>query len=118
MVEADPDAVRQALLNLVDNAIKYSAGRKHIAVRLAATAEGAEISVSDRGIGIAPEDRERIFEAFYRSPEALRHDAKGVGLGLKIVKHIMDAHGGAIAVDGKPGRGTTFTLRFPRRRRS
>lgn len=118
MVEADPDAVRQALLNLVDNAIKYSAGRKHVAVRLAATAGGAEISVSDRGIGIAPQDRERIFEAFYRSPEALRHDATGVGLGLKIVKHIMDAHGGEIAVDGQPGRGTTFTLRFPRKRRS
>jgi len=117
IVEADPDAVRQALLNLVDNAIKYSSGRKHIAVRLAPSAEGgAEISVSDRGIGITAEDRERIFDPFYRSPEAVRHDPKGVGLGLKIVKHIMDAHGGEIAVAGAPGRGTTFTLKFPRRR--
>jgi two-component system phosphate regulon sensor histidine kinase PhoR len=115
-VEADPDAVRQALLNLVDNAVKYSAGRKRVAVRLAATADGAEIGVSDSGIGIAPEDRQRIFEAFYRSPEAVRHDPKGVGLGLKIVKHIMDAHGGSIAVEGGPGRGTTVTLKFPRRR--
>ena len=116
-VEADPDAVRQALLNLVDNAIKYSAGRKHITVRLAPTsAGGAEISVSDRGIGISPEDRERIFEAFYRAPEAVRQDPRGVGLGLKIVKHIMDAHGGEIAVSGAPGRGTTFTLKFPGRR--
>jgi len=115
-VEADPDAVRQALLNLVDNALKYSAGRKRVAVRLAATADGAEISVSDSGIGIAPEDRERVFEAFYRSPEAVRHDPKGVGLGLKIVKHIMDAHGGAIAITGGPGRGTTITLKFPGRR--
>ena len=115
-VESDPDAVRQALLNLVDNAVKYSAGRKRVAVRLAATADGAEIGVSDNGIGIAPEDRPRIFEAFYRSPEAVRHDPKGVGLGLKIVKHIMDAHGGSIAVEGGPGRGTTVTLKFPRRR--
>jgi len=115
-VEADPDAVSQALLNLVDNAIKYSAGRKRVAVRLVATADGAEIIVSDSGIGIAPEDRERVFEAFYRTPEAARHDPKGVGLGLKIVKHIMDAHGGAIAVAGGPGRGTTFTLKFPGRR--
>jgi signal transduction histidine kinase len=115
-VEADPDAVRQALLNLVDNAVKYSAGRKRVAVRLAATADGAEIGVSDSGIGIAPEDRQRIFEAFYRSPEAVRHDPKGVGLGLKIVKHIMEAHGGSIAVEGGPGRGTTVTLKFPRRR--
>ncbi len=114
--EADPDAVRQALLNLVDNAIKYSAGRKRVAVRLAATANGAEISVRDSGIGITPEDRERVFEAFYRAPEAVRHDPKGVGLGLKIVKHIMDAHGGGIAIEGAPGRGTTFTLKFPGRR--
>jgi len=117
MVQADPDAVRQALLNLVDNAVKYSAGGKHAAVRLAATAGGgAEISVSDRGIGISPEDRERIFEAFYRTPAAVRHDPKGVGLGLKIVKHIMDAHGGEVGIAGAPGRGTTFTLRFPGRR--
>lgn len=115
-VEADPDAVRQALFNLVDNAVKYSPGRKRVAVRLAATAGGAEIAVGDNGIGIPPEDRGRIFEAFYRSPAAVRHDSKGVGLGLMIVKHIMDAHGGAIAVDGAPGRGTTVTLEFPRRR--
>ncbi len=114
---ADPDAVRQAVLNLVDNAVKYSAGHKAVTVRLAATAGGgAEISVSDRGIGISPEDRGRIFEAFYRTPEAARHDPRGVGLGLKIVKHIMDAHGGEIAVEGSPGRGTTFTLKFPGRR--
>jgi signal transduction histidine kinase len=115
-VEADPDAVRQALLNLVDNAVKYSEGRKRVGVRLAATADGAEIGVSDSGIGIAPEDRQRIFEAFFRSPEAVRHDPKGVGLGLKIVKHIMDAHGGSISVEGGPGRGTTVTLKFPRKR--
>jgi signal transduction histidine kinase len=116
-VEADPDAVRQALLNIVDNAIKYSAGRKRVAVRVAVTEAGAEIGVTDNGIGIPPEDRERIFEAFYRSPEAVRHDAKGVGLGLMIVKHIMDAHGGRIAVEGGPGRGTTVILKFPRRRK-
>jgi signal transduction histidine kinase len=117
MVEADPDAVRQAVLNIVDNAIKYSAGRRRVAVDLAATADGAEIGVKDNGIGIAPEDRERIFEAFFRSPEAVRHDAKGVGLGLMIVKHIMDAHGGRVAVEGGQGAGTTVTLIFPRRRK-
>jgi signal transduction histidine kinase len=116
-VEADPDAVRQALLNLVDNAIKYSSGRRHIAVRLAATpGGGAEISVRDRGIGISPEDRERIFDAFYRAPEAVQCDPQGVGLGLRIVKHIMDAHGGEVGLVSTPGRGTTFTLKFPGRR--
>ena len=116
-VEADPDAVRQALLNIIDNAVKYSAGSKRVAVRLAATAGGgAEIGVRDNGIGIAPEDRERVFEAFYRTPAAARHDPKGVGLGLRIVKHIMDGHGGGIEIAGGPGRGTTVTLKFPGRR--
>ncbi|HSA95708.1 MAG TPA: ATP-binding protein [Acidobacteriota bacterium] len=117
-VEADPDAVRQALLNLVDNAVKYGGKRKRVLVRLARTAEGAEISVRDNGIGVPAADRERIFEAFYRSPEAVRHDPKGVGLGLMIVKHVMDAHGGAVAVESEPGRGTTVTLKFPGRRSS
>jgi signal transduction histidine kinase len=115
---ADPDAVRQALLNLVDNAVKYGGKKKRVTVRLIATADGAELSVRDNGIGIAAAERERIFEAFYRSPEAARHDPKGVGLGLMIVKHVMDAHGGAVAVESEPGRGTTFTLKFPGRRKS
>ena len=117
-VMADPDAVRQALLNLVDNAVKYGGKRKRVAVRLAVTGDGAEISVRDNGIGIPAADRDRIFEAFYRSPEAARHDPKGVGLGLMIVKHVMDAHGGAVEVESEPGRGATFTLRFPERRTS
>lgn len=117
-VEADPDAVRQALLNLVDNAVKYGGKKKRVLVRLARTADGAAISVRDNGIGIPAADRERIFEAFYRSPEAARHDPKGVGLGLMIVKHVMDAHGGSVAVESEPGRGTTFTLKFPGRRSS
>jgi two-component system phosphate regulon sensor histidine kinase PhoR len=115
---ADPDAVRQALLNLVDNAVKYGGKRKRVAVRLTAAADGAELSVRDNGIGIAAADRDRIFDAFYRAPEAARHDPKGVGLGLMIVKHIMDAHGGAVEVESEPGRGTTFTLKFPGRRAS
>ena len=117
-VGADPDSVRQALLNLLDNAIKYSAGRKRVAVRLAETDGHVEVSVSDQGIGIPAEDRERIFEAFFRSPTAVRHDPKGVGLGLKIVKHIMDAHGGTIDIRSKPGKGTTVTLSFPKRRKT
>jgi signal transduction histidine kinase len=116
-IEADADAVRQALLNLVDNAVKYSAGRKRVAVRLAENDGDVEVSVSDRGIGIPAEDREKIFEAFFRSPAAVRHDPKGVGLGLKIVKHIMDAHGGTIDLRSMPGKGTTFTLKFPKRRK-
>ena len=118
LLEADQDAVRQALLNLVDNAIKYSQGRKEITVRLLSGSESVEIQVEDMGIGIEPGDRERIFEAFFRSPEAVRHNPKGVGLGLKIVKHIMDAHGGRIGLRSEPGKGSTFSLIFPVRRAS
>lgn len=116
-VAADPDAVRQALLNLLDNAVKYSAPPKRVVLRLTAGPEGAvDLSVEDNGIGIPAEDIERIFEAFFRSPEAVRHAPKGVGLGLKIVKHIMSAHGGTVSVRSEPGRGSTFTLKFPKGR--
>jgi len=118
LLEADQDAVCQALLNLVDNAIKYSQGRKEITVRLLSGSETVEIQVEDKGIGIEPENRERIFESFFRSPEAVRHNPKGVGLGLKIVKHIMDAHGGRIELRSEPGKGSTFSLIFPARRAS
>jgi signal transduction histidine kinase len=64
-------------------------------------------------MGIEPEDRERIFEAFFRSRRAAAHDPTGVGLGLRIVRHIMDAHGGRVEVESEPGRGSTFRLVFP-----
>ena len=72
-----------------------------------------EIQVSDRGIGIRPEQREKIFDEFYRAPEAALANPKGVGLGLKIVKHIMDAHRGEVRVESRPDRGSTFRLIFP-----
>jgi signal transduction histidine kinase len=115
LLEADQDAVRQALLNLLDNAIKYSEGRKEVTVRLVQAGEHVEIQVEDHGMGIEPQDRDKIFEAFFRSPEAVRHNPKGVGLGLKIVKHIMDAHGGRVGLRSVPGRGSTFSLIFPAR---
>jgi signal transduction histidine kinase len=118
LLKADQDAVRQALLNLVDNAIKYSGGRREVTVRLVPANDSVEIQVEDRGIGIEPEDRERIFEAFFRSPRSAHHNPEGVGLGLKIVKHIMDAHGGRIGLRSEPGKGTTFSLIFPLRRPS
>ena len=105
-------------MNLVDNAIKYSGGRREVTVRLVPANDSVEIQEEDRGIGIEPEDRERIFEAFFRSPRSAHHNPEGVGLGLKIVKHIMDAHGGRIGLRSEPGKGTTFSLIFPLRRPS
>jgi two-component system phosphate regulon sensor histidine kinase PhoR len=71
--------------------------------------------VQDNGMGIAPGDRDRIFEPFFRASPAVERDPAGVGLGLKIVKHIMDAHGGRVTVESEPGKGSAFGLVFPRR---
>jgi signal transduction histidine kinase len=112
-LEIDRDAVIQALTNLLDNAIKYSSDEKKIVVELVPGEKQVEIRVKDRGIGIPAGEQKKIFEGFYRHAEANRHSTKGVGLGLKIVKYIMEAHGGEIRVESQPGEGSTFCLIFP-----
>ncbi len=110
-VRFDADAVSQAVLNLLDNAAKYSGQSKFVAVRLHADPKNIVLEVEDRGLGIVPEERDKIFEQFYRGS---RSTAKGgYGLGLFLVKHIMDAHGGTIELDSEPGRGSRFRLLFP-----
>lgn len=112
-IQVDKEAVGQALINLVNNAIKYSQDDKQI--RIAVREEGGKIllSVVDRGIGIAKNEQKRIFEKFYRAENSLVHDTKGSGLGLALVRHIMDAHGGSVEVESAPGKGSTFTLVLP-----
>jgi len=114
VLDLDADAVRQALYNLIDNAVKYSRGTAKVAVTVADAGDFVEVRVRDHGLGIAPEDQARLFEAFYRAADGVRHNPKGVGLGLKIVRQIMDAHGGRIRVASEPGRGSEFTLEFPK----
>jgi signal transduction histidine kinase len=109
----DRDAVKQVLINLIDNAVKYSPEEKEIEIQVSARPGAVEIEVSDRGIGIPEGQQDKIFDRFYRAPEAARVNPKGVGLGLKIVKHIMDAHRGEIRVESRSGGGTTFRLIFP-----
>jgi signal transduction histidine kinase len=109
----DPDAIARALGNLLDNAVKYSTSEKEITVRAEKKDEFIAISVTDRGIGIAREEREKIFEKFYRVGTGLVHDVKGSGLGLSLVKHIVEAHGGIVTVSSKPGSGSTFTMYLP-----
>jgi signal transduction histidine kinase len=107
----DADAVKQALINVIDNAMKYSADRREIAIEVR-DGPPTEIRVRDSGIGIAPEDLEKIFERFYRADPAIRLSPQGAGLGLKIVRHIMDGHGGEIRVESEIDAGTTFRLIF------
>lgn len=114
LLDIDPDAVKQALMNLVDNAIKYSTAKKEVAITLLQGEKEAEVRVNDRGVGVPPEEQEKIFEAFYRSPRGAEVHPGGVGLGLKIVRHIMTAHGGAVRLLSVPGQGSTFSLVFPK----
>lgn len=112
-VRADGAALTQAILNLMDNAIKYSGATKYLHVELARKGAEALIVVEDHGAGIPAREQANIFEKFYRVEKGLVHDVKGSGLGLALVKHIVDGHGGRIAVDSHPGQGSRFTIFLP-----
>jgi signal transduction histidine kinase len=109
-VRADPAALEQVLANLLDNAVKYSADNKAVAVRVGSAKGFAVVEVIDRGVGIAPRDQKRIFERFYRPSGTQR---PGFGLGLPIVKELVQAHRGTVDVTSTPGHGSTFTIRLP-----
>jgi len=99
---------------LIDNAIKYSSKKREISIVVEENNNFAEIRIQDRGIGIPEQEQRKIFKGFYRVSDAQQLDPKGVGLGLKIVKHIMEAHGGVVRVESQIDRGSTFSLVFPR----
>jgi signal transduction histidine kinase len=110
---ADPDALRQILTNLFDNALRHTATSGHIAVQAAAAPDGVMIAVADTGSGIAPQHLPRIFERFYRADASRSRAQGGTGLGLAIVKHLVEAHGGRVAAESTLGQGTTIRLFFP-----
>jgi signal transduction histidine kinase len=112
-MELDPEAVSQALINLLNNAIKYSPNEKAIAVSVRREGERVLVGVRDRGIGIPKGEQKRIFEKFYRVETSVVHTTKGSGLGLALVQHIAEAHGGHVEVASAPGEGSTFTLSLP-----
>jgi signal transduction histidine kinase len=112
-VEVDREAIARALVNLVNNALKYSAGEKFLGVNLFRSDDVVKLEVIDRGIGIERRDQAKIFEKFYRTCDPLVHDTKGSGLGLSLVRHITHAHGGKVEVESTPGKGSKFTLSLP-----
>jgi signal transduction histidine kinase len=112
-VKVDREAIARALVNLVNNALKYSDSEKFLGVRLYRDQQLLKLEVSDRGIGIERHEQARIFEKFYRTCDPLVHNTKGSGLGLSLVRHITRAHGGEVEVESTPGRGSKFTLSLP-----
>jgi signal transduction histidine kinase len=110
-VHVDPAAIEQALANLLDNAVKYSDTIKEIAVRVRRDRHLAIVEIADRGVGVAAADRDRIFDRFYRASSALHRP--GFGLGLPIVRELVQAHGGRVDVTSVPGAGSTFRISLP-----
>ena len=109
-INADEQKIRQLILILVDNAVKYTPERGHISVCVQEEKGGVQISVADTGIGIAPDHQERIFDRFYRVDKARSRRMGGNGLGLAIAREIAEAHGGTISVESEMGKGTTFRV--------
>jgi len=109
----DRDAMAQAVSNLLDNAIKYSGGVKRLSITAGTRGSDLSIEIADHGIGIPRAEQAKIFEKFYRVGDGLVHDVKGSGLGLSLVKHIVEAHRGTVSVESEVGRGSRFTILLP-----
>lgn len=112
-VLGDAQWLKQALINLLDNALRYTPSGGAVTVRLQAVGQEVAVAVEDTGHGIEPENIPHLFERFYRTDWARAKDSAGTGLGLPIVKEIMDAHGGTISVTSEVNKGSVFTLRLP-----
>ncbi|MCL6448177.1 MAG: phosphate regulon sensor histidine kinase PhoR [Armatimonadetes bacterium] len=112
-VHGDPDMLTQVLINLVDNAVKYTPAGGKVTIRAGTAGGDVRVSVEDTGIGIPPESLPRIFERFYRVDKARSRELGGIGVGLAIVKHIIRAHGGKTYVESAVGKGSTFSFTLP-----
>lgn len=112
-LEVDREAIARSLLNLVNNAVKYSSKEKFLSITLGRSNGTVRLAVADHGIGIATHEQHKIFEKFYRVGDPLVHNTKGSGLGLSLVRHIAQAHGGDVSVESTPGRGSTFVITLP-----
>ena len=117
-LSVDGEALSQALNNLLDNAVKFSPDKKEIEVHLSKDEENIILEVKDNGIGISPDDLDKIFDKFYQGKNAIRQTVKGAGLGLTLVKHTVESHGGRVSIKSKVGEGSRFSLIFPIVRKS
>jgi signal transduction histidine kinase len=113
-VRADRTALHHSIQNVIENAMKYSPPEAPIGVRCGSVNGFHVVEVVDRGVGIPSAERGRIFEKFYRGRQASELNVQGVGIGLALVKHVIESHGGSITVNSEPGEGSRFSLRLPR----
>jgi two-component system phosphate regulon sensor histidine kinase PhoR len=113
-VKADPKALDQILVNLIDNGVKYTRAEGHVWVEAREVGDAVRIEVRDDGPGIADKHRERVFERFYRADPSRSREAGGTGLGLSIVKHLVESMGGEVGVEPNAPRGSIFWLQLPR----
>ncbi|MFW6174997.1 MAG: sensor histidine kinase, partial [Chloroflexota bacterium] len=115
IIVADRSRIVQVLTNLASNASKYSPSGSEIAIAVEEDGDNVAVSVTDRGYGVDPEDQEFLFTPFYRSPQAVHGSEPGTGLGLYIVKSIVEAHGGSVSIQSQKDVGTTVTFSVPAR---
>jgi two-component system phosphate regulon sensor histidine kinase PhoR len=112
-IDADAEALFRALWNLLENAIKYSGATGQIRIFARRSGDSVLLGVQDNGIGIPASEQTRVFQKFVRGDEARRAGVRGVGIGLALVKRIVEAHGGSVRLESEVGRGSTFTLVIP-----
>jgi two-component system phosphate regulon sensor histidine kinase PhoR len=111
-IYADKEAVSEAIINIIDNAVKYSRDKKEVDLSTGMMGELVYVKIKDYGIGISSQDQKKIFDKFFRVSSGPVHNTKGTGLGLSLVKQIMDAHKGEITLHSTPGVGSSFILKF------
>lgn len=112
-VLADKEALIEMVINLIDNAIKYSSDQKRIEITLGKDSDYGWVAIKDQGVGISKADQKHIFDKFYRVPSGNLARSRGTGLGLSLVKQLMEQQNGRISVTSELGSGSTFTLYFP-----
>jgi signal transduction histidine kinase len=112
-VSGDREQLRQLIVILVDNALRYTPHGGAVEIDVARLNGTVAIAISDTGIGIEHAELEKVFDRFYRADEARNRDSGGTGLGLSIARQLADEHGGRITVESSPGKGSTFTVRLP-----
>jgi len=117
-VQGDEEALGQAIINILDNAVKYSPDDRFLRVCTGMVDGNAFVEIEDHGIGIPREHQKKIFDTFYRVSSGLVHNTKGSGLGLAVVRHIVEAHGGRVELESSPGKGSRFRLSLPEDRAS